>query len=303
MLRSKVCVPKTSIDCTASLHFPSTFSSHLVSQYPKAFEEYAGRCKIAGLDHYVDACRRSLVGTCVISEEEDSKDGPRARRYIASLITSLDYGKYVDTPAEIIENTHKAFQSLKDQILGINANNATKGIDSIDEVWAVRLNSGLFKVPWEETKAILEEKQEEEGKKLQNNIRIVYPPEKLRKKAKKRGFDYNEGTPVTPESDDPRPDDPSPDSPSPDDPSPDSPSPDDPSPVFTNPVTAYAKSVKKPRLRPSRGRMALYKMSKNKSTRGERKVSSGRVKKAKNRDRQGDPPSRLQVERTFTEKE
>ena len=240
--------------------------SHLISQFPEAYKQYAKKCEdVASLDHNLDACRQSLVGTCMIEYH------PESHRYIASLITSLDYGKYVDTPAEILENTRKAFQSLKDRISQINADNATKGIDSIGEVWAVRLNSGLFKVPWEETRAVLEEEQEEEdGKKLQNSIRIVYRPEKdegkPRKKARKRKSNYNKGTPVTPDSDDP---------------------------------IVYAKSVQRPRLRPSKGRMAINET--NKSTRAERTVSSGRNKKAKNRDRQGDSPSRLEVERSITE--
>ena len=263
---------------------------------------------MTALHHDLDARRQSLVGTCIITAVKDSENPPRNRRYIASLITSLDYGKNADEPVLILENTRKAFQSLKNQISQINADNATQGIDLIDEVWAVRLNSGLFKVPWEKTKAILEEETVEEEEKrennirtvyhpenvaakLQNNIRIVYPPEnvrgKLRMKATKRKFDDMEGSAATSNSDDPSPDDPSPVDPSSVDPSP-----------ISSPVTAYAELVNMPQLRPSKKRVALNKT--HKSTRDERTVSSARVKKAINRDRQGGSPSELQVERAFT---
>ena len=193
------------------------------------------------LDHNLDACRQRLVGTCMISYHRES------RRYIASLITSLDYGENVDAPLKILENTRKAFQSLKDQISQLNANNATMGAESIGEVWAVRLNSGLFGVPWEETKAVLEEKDEEDqGKRLQNNIRIVYlPEEKNPGKLRKKG---EEGATVTPDLHDP------------------------------SPATAYAKSVALPPLRLSKAGFALDNL--HKSARAERSVSSGRVKKA-----------------------
>ena len=248
------------------------------------------------LHHDLNARRRSLVGTCMITAVRDSEQPPKNRRYIASLITSFDYGKNVDEPDLILENTRKAFQSLKDQISQINADNVTKGIDPIDEVWAVRMNSGLFDVPWEKTKAILEEKTENEENirtvcppenvvvKLQNDIRIVYPPESvtemLRKKATKRKFDNMEGSSATPNSDDPSPVEPSP---------------------ISSPVTAYAESVNMPQLSPSKKRVALNQT--HKSTRSERTVSSARVKTTINRDRQGGSPSKLEVERAITEED
>lgn len=274
-MRLKVCDPKSRYVVPASLCFFFGVLSHLISQFPQAFKDYEDYCKdVTALD--LDARRQSLVGTCIITAVAYSELPPTSRIYIASLITSLDYGKNVDAPVDILENTRKAFQSLGDEIAQINADNFTNGIDPIDKVRTVRLNSGLFKVPWEETKAVLE-KEVAQGR-LQNDIYIVYPPgNEGGKKASKRKFDYTEGSSATPDSNDPSPADPSPVDSGSDDPSQIS------SPI-SSPATAHSKSVEIPKLRPSKRKVALDKTYK--STRGERTVSSARVKKSKDGDRQ-----------------
>ena len=268
----------------------------------------------------LDARRQSLVGTCIITPVRCSDLPPTSRKYIASLITSLDYGKRVDAPLTILENTRKAFQSFKDRISQISAENATNGIDSIGNVWAVRLNSGLFKVPWEETRAILDEEDVPVGRRLQHGICIVYPPEinvvqnpqnnicivklegREKNKNMKRKFGHTDGSSATPGPDDARTvnaspvdsgsddsgsDDSRSDDPHSDDPGSDDPDSDNPSPIpgpIPSPETAHSKTVNIPKLRPSKRKVALDKTYK--STRGERTVSSARVKKPKDRDRQ-----------------
>lgn len=63
---------------------------------------------------------------------------------VVCLFTSLDYGIKVDNPEKIIENTKKAIDDL-----------LTK--TPCTEFHLPKINSGLFKVPWEQTEAILKE--------------------------------------------------------------------------------------------------------------------------------------------------
>ena len=135
----------------------------------------------------------------------------------------------------------------------------------------MKLNSGLFWVPWKDTKALLEEKDEQdEGKKLQNNIRIFYLTKnvvrKLVNKAMKRLFDHKQKK----------------------------------SPP-TKPTTTYAQSARSPGMRPSQRAVALDKT--NRAAGRPRIVSAKRSKKVMNWDRQGDSPSRFQVERSIAEQE
>lgn len=77
--------------------------------------------------------------------------------YIACLITSDGYGKKVDPPAEILANTAKALDAFKAMVREFNADLASQGLPAAGAIWTVEMNSGLFKVPWEQTRAILEE--------------------------------------------------------------------------------------------------------------------------------------------------
>lgn len=60
---------------------------------------------------------------------------------VGCLFTSKDYGTKVDPPQEIIENTKWAIKDL-----------LTK---TTMKIAMPKINSGLFKVPWEETEAVL----------------------------------------------------------------------------------------------------------------------------------------------------
>lgn len=92
----------------------------------------------------------------MITTIEGGNNHPSSRIYVASLITSYHYGYRVDPPEKILANTAKALESYKAQIELIKEDNQRCNLDSVGNVWAVRLNSGLFKVPWEQTKAIIE---------------------------------------------------------------------------------------------------------------------------------------------------
>ena len=93
----------------------------------------------------------------MITPMKCGEDDPQSRIYVASLITSFHYGQRVDPPDDILANTARAIQSLSKQMHEIQQNNRKNAISPIRELWSVRLNSGLFKVPWERTKAVLQE--------------------------------------------------------------------------------------------------------------------------------------------------
>lgn len=62
---------------------------------------------------------------------------------VVALFTSVGYGQYVDPPASILEATRSAIRSLDSQL------------PRQVEVHSPRINAGLFKVPWEQTEAVI----------------------------------------------------------------------------------------------------------------------------------------------------
>lgn len=80
--------------------------------------------------------RKSRVGEADLTQDE--------YHYVASLITSEGYGKDVDDPKEILENTREALEDLCSQLKG-------------QKIYSNKFNSGYFKVPWEETEKVLKE--------------------------------------------------------------------------------------------------------------------------------------------------
>ncbi|KAG5300434.1 ADP-ribose 1''-phosphate phosphatase [Histoplasma ohiense] len=105
------------------------------------------------------------------------------KHWIICLFTSWHYGRWSRSPPDIIlENTMSAMADLKRQIAAAaavaataassttspaatttttttTALTATRGCEEaqLGELWGCRLNAGLFGVPWERTKAVLEE--------------------------------------------------------------------------------------------------------------------------------------------------
>lgn len=71
--------------------------------------------------------------------------------YVVSLITSEGYGPSRSNAAIILDNTANCINDLRAKLEDLKS----KGMP-VGEVYAPRLNSGLFKVPWAETKSVLE---------------------------------------------------------------------------------------------------------------------------------------------------
>jgi len=116
-------------------------------KFPSAYETYHKHCL-----SYSDDPRR-LMGTCLIIR------GASEKYDIGCLFTSVGYGKHVDPPSMILDATRKAVKDLMEQ----NSGDHAKAIHSC------QFNSGLFRVPWEDSQKVLEE----EGASM-----VVYlPPE------------------------------------------------------------------------------------------------------------------------------
>ncbi|EER37976.1 ADP-ribose 1''-phosphate phosphatase [Histoplasma capsulatum H143] len=95
------------------------------------------------------------------------------KHWIICLFTSWHYGRWTRSPPDVIlENTMSAVADLKRQIAAAAAASSTTSPattttalaatggceeEQLGELWGCRLNAGLFGVPWERTRAVLEE--------------------------------------------------------------------------------------------------------------------------------------------------
>jgi ADP-ribose 1''-phosphate phosphatase len=121
--------PKGSIiihACNTKGVWGSGIAKAFAQRFPKARDIYAQACQEKGA---------SLLGTCLLI--------PAGDYTIACLFTSKNYGQFVDKPAKILESTESAIADL------IKQNVERKSLHTC------KINSGLFRVPWNDTKAIL----------------------------------------------------------------------------------------------------------------------------------------------------
>lgn len=99
------------------------------TKYPRAFEAYNRHCIQNNKDL---AGRVFAVG--------DGSGNP-----IICAFTSNDYAAGLSSPEVITENTKSCLAQMRSLI----KNGA--------EIWSPKINSGLFKTPWENTEALIEE--------------------------------------------------------------------------------------------------------------------------------------------------
>ncbi|KAK3638479.1 ADP-ribose 1''-phosphate phosphatase [Elasticomyces elasticus] len=110
--------------------------------YPGAYEKYAAHCKRSGDD---------LVSTAYLIPPQAGDD---SKHFVGCLFTSRHYGGRKDSPTKILAATKPAMLDLLKQVREFNAK-ADEG-DRVNEVRICKINSGLFKVPWTKTRAVLE---------------------------------------------------------------------------------------------------------------------------------------------------
>lgn len=57
----------------------------------------------------------------------------------------------------IVNSTHAALQDLKNQLDSLHNDHQNGGLLAPGDLYSCRFNSGLFAVPWEETRGLMED--------------------------------------------------------------------------------------------------------------------------------------------------
>jgi ADP-ribose 1''-phosphate phosphatase len=121
--------PKGSIiihACNTKGVWGSGIAKSFAVKYNGAYNVYRAACLSKG---------SALLGTCLLI--------PTHNHVVACLFTSKSYGHFVDKPAMILNSTETALADLIKQNVGNLPLHTCK------------INSGLFNVPWRDTKALL----------------------------------------------------------------------------------------------------------------------------------------------------
>ncbi|KAL2175271.1 uncharacterized protein P884DRAFT_262422 [Thermothelomyces heterothallicus CBS 202.75] len=127
------------------------------SRYPDAFKVYRAHC--------ARSIPNRLVGTALLirppaATAGGAKGGFRGvGHYIGCLFTSRGYGRSRDPPESILGTTGPAMRHL----MRLIAEEEERTGAQIGEVRMCRINSGLFAVPWERTRRVVEELELAEG--------------------------------------------------------------------------------------------------------------------------------------------
>ena len=127
----------------------------IIPQFPNAFQEYKQICTVKPSSSLsLSVHQQSLPGQCLlisIGHDIDSNIPEGSYYHIASLITSEGYGKTVSPKDDITTSTELAITDLQAKLSALK-----KTALPVGDIYAVKINSGLFKVPWLETKRTLE---------------------------------------------------------------------------------------------------------------------------------------------------
>lgn len=131
--------------CNAQGKWGSGIAAEFARRYPDAYKQYSTKCKLNPMS-------KLLPNGFLIHDKDQA---------IACLITSKNYGTRVDPPGQIVVATGRAIQDLfgegdpKRQIG--SSLPLTGGPVNVIHIHSPKINSGLFRVPWEQTEAVIEE--------------------------------------------------------------------------------------------------------------------------------------------------
>lgn len=104
--------------------------------YPEHFAIYEAYCK--------SKTPNSILSTCLLIPPQST--GPQ--HWIGCLFTSRKYGRGKDNIDDIMDSTDSALQDMLEQLSEMK--------DKPKFIWMCKINSGSFKVPWSQTKALIE---------------------------------------------------------------------------------------------------------------------------------------------------
>jgi ADP-ribose 1''-phosphate phosphatase len=105
--------------------------------YPAAYAIYQSHCS--------SRTPNSLLSTCLLIQPQP---GDKPNHWIGCLFTSRKFGRGKDSKEEILDSTDSALQDMLEQLE--DGKKKPKG------VWMCKINSGSFKVPWMQTKKLIE---------------------------------------------------------------------------------------------------------------------------------------------------
>ncbi|KAH8892047.1 hypothetical protein GQ53DRAFT_608411, partial [Thozetella sp. PMI_491] len=127
--------------CNCAGHWGAGIAAAFRKRYPSAYKAHVAFCE--------GQTPEQLVGTAQLIPPCELDDSPR--HYIGCLFTSRRYGRAKDSPCQIIRATGPAMRDLLEQIEVVKESG-----QSVAEIRMCRINSGLFAVPWEDTKEAIE---------------------------------------------------------------------------------------------------------------------------------------------------
>lgn len=129
--------------------------------YARAFSVYAAHCKasnpqeLLGTALLIAPLKSNLTKLSPSITPASSDMTMKRTHFVGCLFTSNFYGKRKDSPAKILAATEPAIKDLLEQVRDWNVN-CLNDDERIGEVRICRINSGLFAVPWEKTKRVLQ---------------------------------------------------------------------------------------------------------------------------------------------------
>ncbi|KAK3116223.1 ADP-ribose 1''-phosphate phosphatase [Teratosphaeriaceae sp. CCFEE 6253] len=128
--------------CNAAGSWGAGIALAFKSHYPAAFATYSQHCQHTNVD--------TLLGTALLIPPSKGE-----MHFVRCLFTSRHFGRRKDAPAKILAATGPAMEDLLRRVGEFNAGVGEAG-GRVGEVRICRINSGLFKVPWAKTRAVLE---------------------------------------------------------------------------------------------------------------------------------------------------
>ncbi|CAD0084750.1 unnamed protein product [Aureobasidium vineae] len=104
--------------------------------YPDHFAIYTAHCK--------SKTPNSLLSTCLLIPPQPKG----AKHWIGCLFTSRKYSRGKDSKDDIMDSTDSALQDMLEQLEDLEKQPTG--------IWMCKINSGSFRVPWSQTKALIE---------------------------------------------------------------------------------------------------------------------------------------------------
>ncbi|KAH1529276.1 hypothetical protein KXX25_001519 [Aspergillus fumigatus] len=141
-------------------------------KYPAAFAIYRPHCQnllssprymfepdLQSEESHARSSRdvRLPEGTALIipPQKRDSEANGK-KHWIICLFTSRGFGRAVSPPDVIVRNTELAVADMTRQLAELQTDQSSRE-ESVGELWSCRFNAGLFGVPWERSRRVLED--------------------------------------------------------------------------------------------------------------------------------------------------